>query len=105
MSSYCKLYHWTSLLYSRTTRTGKTSTAIHLIYIYVKILKRTPVLASAFSNVAADHMLAGLHAKKLNCCRIGQAKKVNDDLRETLLEVQRMSHPKMDKVYKLSKEP
>jgi len=84
--------------------TGKTSTAINLINIYVKILKRTPVLASAFSNVACNHLLAGLHELGIKCCRIGQTKKVPDELKETLLEVQRMNHPKMKKLLDLTNE-
>jgi len=84
--------------------TGKTSTAINLINIYVNVLKRKPVLACAFSNVAANHILAGLHELGIKCCRIGQSKKVPDDLRETLLEVQRMNHPKMKKLLELKNE-
>ena len=49
--------------------TGKTTTSVTLIRSWVQGMRYVPVLASAYSNVAVDQMLAGLVEDGVKCVR------------------------------------
>ena len=60
--------------------TGKTTTAVALIAAYTTLFPSARVLVSAFSNVGVDQILTGLRGKGVDCVRIGDPERVNQEL-------------------------
>lgn len=51
------------------------------------------MLATAFSNVAVDQIMAGLIELGVKCVRVGSSSKVAEELRAKTVEVLKEQHP------------
>lgn len=80
--------------------TGKTTCSVKLIVMAVRVLKEVPILASAFSNVAVDQIMAGLVEHGIKVVRLGQPGKVTDCLENVTLQARMQLHKKWDLVEK-----
>jgi hypothetical protein len=81
--------------------TGKTTTAVELLKLFSRVLKRGPLLACAFSNVGCDQLLAGLVRGGVNAVRVGDPDKVQSDVAECTLQRRIDAHPE---AYKLVRD-
>jgi len=73
--------------------TGKTTTAATFLHAYLKVVKKGPLLATAFSNTAVDTLLERLIAKGVKAIRIGHTARVQQNLRSATLHAKMQSHP------------
>ena len=81
--------------------TGKTTTSVILLKLWVRDLGMRPALASAFSNVAVDQMLAGLIKWGINAVRIGDPERVNSDLIRHTMKFREENHPLAPELFQL----
>jgi len=81
--------------------TGKTTTSVILLKLWVSDLGMRPALASAFSNVAVDQMLAGLIKWGVNAVRIGDPERVNSDLIRHTMKYREENHPLAPELFQL----
>lgn len=81
--------------------TGKTTTSVILLKLWVSDLGMKPALASAFSNVAVDQMLAGLIKWGINAVRIGDPERVNSDLIRHTMKYREENHPLAPELFQL----
>jgi len=78
--------------------TGKTTCSVKLIVMAVKVLKEVPILASAFSNVAVDQIMAGLVEHGIKVVRLGQPGRVTRCLEDVTLHAKMQSHKNWGRV-------
>eukprot|EP00808_Paulinella_micropora_P014986 g81906.t1 len=75
--------------------TGKTSTSVELILLWVKVLKRPPVLSCAYSNIAVDNIMEGCLALGLNCVRYGAPERASPGLLKNMIETRVQESPEV----------
>ena len=66
--------------------TGKTATAVRVIKVWVKVMRRGTVLATSDSNIAVDNLLEGCVNAGLNAVRLGKPEQISEHLRSKCVD-------------------
>lgn len=83
--------------------TGKTHVAIHLLRLLNALYAgdQIPILATAYTNVAVDNLLEGLHNAGIQALRLGRPVKVRPELQEATLSARLHAHKRYPQLMQL----